>query len=68
MTQVPNSGRADLDSLIRELEEVADRLRREELDPAAAAELVERCATLAGQIGGELEAQARTAEGQERLL
>jgi hypothetical protein len=58
----------DLDSLIRELESVAERLRREELDPAAAAELVERCAELAGRIGGELDARGRAAEGQERLL
>jgi hypothetical protein len=58
----------DLDSLIRELESVAERLRREELEPAAAAELVERCAELAGRIGGELDARGRAAEGQERLL
>jgi hypothetical protein len=58
----------DLDQLIQELESVADRLRREELDPAAAAELVERCAELAGRIGGELDARGRAAEGQERLL
>jgi hypothetical protein len=58
----------DLDSLIDELETVAERLRREEIQPAEAAELVERCAQLAARIGGELEARGRAAEGQERLL
>jgi hypothetical protein len=58
----------DLDSLIRELESVAERLRTERLDPAAAAELVDRCAELAGRVGGELDARGRAAEGQERLL
>ena len=58
----------DLDSLIRELEHVAERLRREEIDPGEAAELVERCAELAARIGGELDARGRAAEGQERLL
>ena len=58
----------DLDSLIRELEQVAERLRREEIDPGEAAELVERCAGLAARIGGELDARGRAAEGQERLL
>ena len=58
----------DLDSLIRELETVAERLRAEQLDPNEAAELVDRCAELAGRLGGELDARGRTAEGQERLL
>ena len=58
----------DLDSLIRELEQVAERLRRDEIDPGEAAELVERCAELAARIGGELDARGRAAEGQERLL
>ena len=58
----------DLNSLIHELESVAERLRREQLDPAEAAALVERCAELAGQLGGELDARGRAAEGQERLL
>ena len=58
----------DLDTLIRELEQVAERLRSEEMDPAGAAELVERCAELAARIGGELESRGRAAEGQERLL
>ena len=58
----------DLDSLIRELEDAAARLRSEELAPAEAAELVERCAELAGRVGSELDARGRAAEGQERLL
>ena len=58
----------DLDSLIRELETVAERLRAEQLDPNEAAELVDRCAELAGRLGGELDARGRAAEGQERLL
>ena len=55
----------DLDDLIRELETVAGQLRSEQLEPAEAAELVERCAELAGRVGGALRG---TAEGQERLL
>ena len=62
---------SEIDSLVRELEEAAARLRSGELDAAGAAELVERCAELAARIGAELDAQSRTAaeaEGQERLL
>jgi hypothetical protein len=62
---------SEIDSVVRELEEAAARLRSGELDSAAAAELVERCAELAARIGAELDAQSRTAtetEGQERLL
>ena len=58
----------DLEELIRELESVAERLRHKQLDPAEAADLVERCAELAGRVGGELDARGRAAEGQERLL
>jgi hypothetical protein len=61
----------DLDALIRELEEVAERLRSGEVQPQEAAGLVEQCAELAGRVGSELDAQSRTAsesEGQERLL
>ena len=47
---------------------MAERLRSEQLEPAEAAELVERCAELAGRVGGELDARGRAAEGQERLL
>jgi hypothetical protein len=58
----------DLDALIQELEGVAQRLRSEQLEPDQAAELVDRCAELAGRIGSGLDAQAREREGQERLL
>jgi hypothetical protein len=60
-----------LDALVRELEEVAARLRSGEVPAGEAAELVERCAELAGRVGAELDAESRSAsetEGQERLL
>jgi hypothetical protein len=61
-----------LEELIAELEQAAGQLRTGELDSAAAAELIERCAELAAQLGGELEALARKGEGgapgQETLL
>jgi hypothetical protein len=61
-----------LDELVRELEEAATKLRAGELDAAAAADLVERCAELAARLGGELERLARSGEGsspgQETLL
>ena len=60
-----------LDSLVRELEEVAERLRSGEVPPQEAATLVDRCAELAGRVGSELDAQSRAAsdtEGQEPLL
>jgi hypothetical protein len=60
------------DDLVRELEDAATQLRAGELDPAEAADLVERCAELAARLGGELERQARSGEGgppgQETLL
>jgi hypothetical protein len=62
---------AQLEELVRELETTAARLRTGELESQEAAELVERCAELAGRIGSELDAQSRAAsetEGQERLL
>jgi hypothetical protein len=62
---------SEADALSRELEELAARLRSGEIEAAEAAELVERCAELAGRLGAELDAQSRTAseaEGQERLL
>ena len=62
---------SEADALSRELEELATRLRSGEIEAAEAAELVERCAELAGRLGAELDAQSRTAseaEGQERLL
>ena len=60
-----------LDELVRELEAAAQRLRGGELEAGEAADLVERCAELAGRVGAELDAQSRAAseaEGQERLL
>jgi coenzyme F420-reducing hydrogenase delta subunit len=60
-----------LDSLVEELETAAERLRSEQIAPAEAAELVERCAELAARVGSELDAASRAAsepEGQERLL
>jgi hypothetical protein len=62
---------SEADALSRELEELAARLRSGEIEAAEAAELVERCAELAGRLGAELDAQSRAAseaEGQERLL
>ena len=62
---------SEADDLSRQLEDVAARLRSGEVEPAEAAELVERCAELAARIGAELDAQSRAAsetEGQERLL
>lgn len=61
----------ELDDLVRELQDAATRLRAGELEPAAAAELVDQCARLAVSIGGELEALGRRAENdpdQEQLL
>ena len=60
-----------LERLADELEAVAAKLRAGEVDPEEAAELVERCAELAGRVGAEVDAHARRAgetEGQERLL
>ena len=65
-TEPPN-----LEDLAAELESVADKLRAEAIDSDEAADLVERCAELAQQIGAEIEARSRAAgeaEGQERLL
>ena len=63
----------EIDALIRELEESAERLRAGEMDADAAAAVVERCAELAGLIGAELERAAREADRepggeQEQLL
>ncbi len=63
-----------LDGLVRELDEAAARLRADEMPAAEAADLVERCAELAGRIGAELDRVGREAErdapaeGQEQLL
>ncbi len=62
-----------LESLIEQLEETAARLRAGDLGADDAAAAVERCAELASQLGGELDARARAASaeeppGQEKLL
>ena len=64
-----------LNELVAELEAISARLRGGGLDRDEAAELVDRCAELAGSIGAELDAESRAAseasvraEGQERLL
>ncbi len=65
---------SDLDKAIRELEQSAAQLRAGEMDAVQAAELVERCAELAAQVGAELDRAGREAErdppaeGQEQLL
>jgi len=62
----------NLGDLVKALESAASELRSGELDSAAAADLIERCAELAARLGGELEALARKGEGaspgQETLL
>jgi hypothetical protein len=60
-----------LEDMAHELEQAAARLRAGELDSDEAAELVERCAELAGRLGAEVDAESRAAtesQGQERLL
>ena len=62
---------ATLDDLAAELEAVADKLRSGAVDADEAADLVDRCAELAVQLGAALDARAREADasaGQERLL
>ena len=65
---------AELDSLIRELDEAAASLRADDMNAGEAAALVERCAELAARLGSELDRAAReaerapVAEGQEQLL
>jgi hypothetical protein len=64
---------SELDSIARELEQAAARLREEGVDPDEAADLVERCAELAARAGQELEREARATPGgdqpgQETLL
>ena len=48
-----------LEAAVAELEEAARRLRDEDLDADAAAELVERCARLAGEAAEALERRMR---------
>ena len=64
---------SELESIARELEQAATRLRDEGVDPDEAADLVERCAELATRAGQELEREARATPageqpGQETLL
>ena len=64
---------SELESIARELEQAAARLRDEGVDPDEAADLVERCAELATRAGQELEREARATPageqpGQETLL
>jgi hypothetical protein len=65
---------AELEAAVRELAQVARDLRAPDVDSARAAELVDRCAEIAAEIGSELDRVARDAErdlpatGQERLL
>jgi ABC-type transporter Mla subunit MlaD len=60
-----------LDELARELERAAARLRAGELDPDAAAALVDECARLAAHAASALDRHARTPgplPGQDSLL
>jgi exonuclease VII small subunit len=65
---------AELEAAVRELEQAARELRAPRLETARAAELVDRCAEIAAEIGRELDRAARDAErdlpatGQEWLL
>ena len=61
---------ADLDELTARLERLATELRAGELEPAAAAELVDECARIAGEAAAELDRQARAEAppGQTELL
>ncbi|MEA2351594.1 MAG: hypothetical protein QOG41_555 [Thermoleophilaceae bacterium] len=61
----------ELDAAIAELERAAERLRADDVDADEAAELVERCAQLAAQVGSALDRRASAPDespGQERLL
>jgi exonuclease VII small subunit len=64
---------SELESIARELEQAATRLREEGIDGDEAADLVERAAELATRAGQELEREARATPageqpGQETLL
>ena len=56
---------SEVDSIIRELDQIAERLREESIDPDEAADLVERAADLASRVGSDLEREARSAQGDE---
>jgi hypothetical protein len=58
-----------LDEALAELERAAQRLRSEDLPAEEAAELVERCAEIAANVGAELDRRSSPeAPGQETLL
>jgi hypothetical protein len=64
---------SELESIARELDAAAARLREQDIDADEAADLVERCAELAARAGQELEREARATPsgdqpGQESLL
>ena len=64
---------SELESIARQLEQAAARLRDDHVGSDEAADLVERCAELAAQAGQELEREARATPageqpGQETLL
>jgi hypothetical protein len=58
------------DAAVAELQRAAERLRSDDIEPEEAAELVERCAQLAAEVGAALDRQAAAAppSDQERLL
>ena len=64
----------ELDRLVERLERAAEQLRTGDLDPDAAASVVEQCAATASQASAELERLVRDAaqeqgdRGQDRLL
>ena len=61
----------ELSAAIEELERAAARLRAPDIEPDEAADLVERCAQLAAQVGSALDRRASARDesaGQERLL
>ena len=56
----------ELESIARELEGVAARLREHDVDSDEAAELVERSAELAARAGQALEREARAIPGSDQ--
>jgi hypothetical protein len=64
---------SELETIAKELEQAAARLRADDVGADEAAELVERCAELAVRAGQELDREARATPsgdqpGQETLL
>ena len=56
------SPESSLQGLIERLEQAAAALRSGDLEPEAAAELVDECARLAAEAGAELDRQVRAAD------